>query len=119
MAFAGKEFTFDTEEAMAAKTGSTAFTSRSAPVVLRSAHQLEADIRYALNAVIGLDIGSLMIRRMPNGICLEGVIRVSSDAFDVCSLIREIEGVGEVVDHLVVCWNCPEPVSGGHAEMFL
>jgi len=103
---------FNTEETMAVKARSTAST-------LRSAHQLEADVRRALNAADGLDIGSLVVRRLPNGICLEGVIRVSSDDFDVCSAVREIEGVGEIVDHLVVCWNCPEPASGMHEEMFL
>ncbi len=85
----------------------------------RSAHQLEADVRRALNEAEGLDIHSLVVRRLPNGICLEGVIRVESDDFDVCSAVREIEGVGEVVNHLLVCWNCPESISDFHEEMFL
>ena len=90
---------------METKTQPTEFTLRSAPAVSRSAHQLETDVRRALNAANGVDIGSLVVRRLPNGICLEGVIRVSSDDFDVCGAVREIEGVGEVVNHLVVCWN--------------
>lgn len=85
----------------------------------RSAHQLETDVRRALDEADGMDIKSLVVRRMPNGICLEGVIRVASDDFDVCSAVREIEGVGEVVNHLLVCWNCPEQASEVHEEMFL
>jgi hypothetical protein len=112
-------FEFDTEEAMVVETRSEEFAFHTRPAVPRSAHQLETDVRSALNAADGLDIGSLVVRRLPNGICLEGVIRVSSDDFDVCRAVREIEGVGEVVNHLVVCWNCPMPASGVHDEMFL
>lgn len=74
-----------------------------------SAHQLETDVRRALLMSEGLDIASLVVRRLPNGVCLEGVIRVNSDDVDVCKAVRELSGVGEVVNHLVVCWNCPEP----------
>ena len=104
---------------MAAETRLTGSNHRSAPVVSRPAHQLESDVRRALSTADGLDIGSLVVRRIPNGICLEGVIRVSSDDFDVCSAVREIEGVGEVVNHLVVCWNCPQPASDLCDEMFM
>ncbi len=104
---------------MAAKVHSTQSTSHFAREVLRSAHQLESDVRRALNAAAGLDVGSLVVRKLPNGICLEGVIHVSSDDFDVCSLVREIEGVGEIVNNLVVCWNCPHPASDIHGEMFM
>ena len=104
---------------MAATTRPTELTLRSTSAVSRSARQLETDVRLALNAANGLDIGSLVVRKLPNGICLEGVIRVCSDDFDVCSAVREIEGVGEVVNHLVVCWNCPQPSTGARDEMFM
>ncbi len=74
-----------------------------------SVHQLEADVRRALLSSEGLDIASLVVRRLPNGVCLEGVINVNSDDVDVCKAVKELSGVGEVVNHLVVCWNCPEP----------
>lgn len=74
-----------------------------------SARQLEADVRRALLSEEGLDIASLVVRRLPNGVCLEGVIRVNSDDVDVCKAVRQLEGVGDIRNHLVVCWNCPEP----------
>ncbi len=77
--------------------------------VRTSVHQLEADVRRALLSSEGLDIASLVVRRLPNGVCLEGVINVNSDDVDVCKAVRQLSGVGEVVNHLVVCWNCPEP----------
>ena len=106
---------------MVAKNRSMELTPGAAPAVPSSAQQLESAVRRALNDSDGLDIGSLVVRRIPNGICLEGVIRVSSDDFDVCSGVREIEVVGEVVNNLVVCWNCPQPASGVGVgdEMFM
>ena len=85
---------------------------------LRSSHQLETEIRRALCAENGVDIGGLVVRRLQNGVCLEGVIRVSSDDFDVCSAVREIEGVGEIVNHLVVCWNCPQHQGASNEDLF-
>lgn len=89
-----------------------------AALISRSTHELDAEIRRALCAENGVDIGGLVVRRLPNGVCLEGVIRVSSDDFDVCSAVREIEGVGEIVNHLVVCWNCPPHSHGSHEDFF-
>ena len=67
---------------MAAKTHSRSSVSRTVSGVPQSAKQLDAEVRRALNAAGGLNIGSLVVRKLPNGICLEGVIRVSSDDFD-------------------------------------
>jgi len=82
----------------------------------RSSHsdacnQLAADVRRALLSENGLDIASLVVRRVPNGVCLEGVVRVNGDDVDVCRAVRKLAGVGEIMNHLVVCWNCPEPSS--------
>lgn len=82
-----------------------------------SAHQLEADVRRALMSSDGIEIASLAVRRLPNGVCLEGVIRVQGDDVDVCRAVRELDGVGEVVDHLTICWNCPEPAHPQYDEL--
>lgn len=74
-------------------------------------HQLASDVRRALLSEDGLDIASLVVRRVPNGVCLEGVVRVQGDDVDVCKAVRQLEGIGEILNHLVVCWNCPEPSS--------
>jgi osmotically-inducible protein OsmY len=74
-----------------------------------SSNQLATDVRRALLTEDGLDIASLVVRRIPNGVCLEGVIHVHGDDVDVCRAIRKLDGVGEILNHLVVCWNCPEP----------
>ncbi len=74
-------------------------------------NQLASDVRRALLSENGLDIASLVVRRVPNGVCLEGVVRVNGDDVDVCRAVRKLAGVGEIMNHLVVCWNCPEPSS--------
>ncbi len=76
-----------------------------------SCNQLASDVRRALLSENGLDIASLVVRRVPNGVCLEGVVRVNGDDVDVCRAVRKLAGVGEIMNHLVVCWNCPEPSS--------
>lgn len=72
-----------------------------------SPQQLASLVRKALLAERGLDIASLVVRRVPNGVCLEGVVNVNGDDVDVCRSVRQLEGVGEILNHLVVCWNCP------------
>ena len=72
-------------------------------------NQLASEVRRALLSEDGLDIASLVVRRVPNGVCLEGVIRVNGDDVDVCRAVRKLAGIGEILNHLVVCWNCPEP----------
>ena len=72
-------------------------------------NQLASEVRRALLSEEGLDIASLVVRRVPNGVCLEGVVRVNGDDVDVCKGVRKLEGIGEILNHLVVCWNCPEP----------
>jgi hypothetical protein len=74
-----------------------------------STHRLETDVRRALLTEEGLDIASLVVRRLQDGICLEGVIRITGDDVDVCRAVRQLDGVGTVLNHLLVCWNCPEP----------
>jgi hypothetical protein len=64
-------------------------------------HGLEQAIHRRLCAQPGLRFASLVIRRIPNGVCLEGVLESDAD-HDVCNLVRSVAGVDEVLNHLVV-----------------
>jgi hypothetical protein len=64
-------------------------------------HGLEQAVHRRLRAQPGLRIASLVIRRIPNGVCLEGVLE-SDTSHDVCNLVRSVAGVDEVLNHLVV-----------------
>jgi hypothetical protein len=67
----------------------------------QSPHRLEHAVQRRLLAHPELRFSSLVIRRIPNGVCLEGVVESSSD-LDVCNLAKTVAGVDEVLNHLVV-----------------
>jgi osmotically-inducible protein OsmY len=66
-------------------------------------HSLEARIRHDLMAVPELRFSSLVVRRIPDGVCLEGVVSTSAEDSKLCQLVREVAGVNAVLNHLVVC----------------
>ena len=70
---------------------------------LKSCHDVESDIRRNLLAAPGVTVSSLVVRRVPNGICLQGVIHYEDDSFDISSAVRELTGVRDVVNQMVEC----------------
>ncbi len=66
-------------------------------------HSFEARIRHDLMACPELQFSSLVVRRIPDGVCLEGVVSTSEDRLGVCQLVREVAGVTAVLNHLVMC----------------
>ncbi len=65
-------------------------------------HQLEQDVRSRLMAEPTLNFTSLVVRRVHDGLCLEGVLETNDNAPDVARIVRRICGVSQVLDHLVV-----------------
>lgn len=74
-------------------------------------HSLEARIRHDLMAVPELRFSSLVVHRIPDGVCLEGVVNTAADEAGFRQLVREVAGVNEVLNHLVVCPD-PQPKKG-------
>jgi hypothetical protein len=68
-------------------------------------HRLEHAVQRHLLAHPQLRFSTLVIRRIPNGVCLEGVLEGGAN-FDVCGLARSISGVNKVLNHLVVRQRC-------------
>jgi hypothetical protein len=64
-------------------------------------HRLEQAVQRYLLSHPKLRFSTLVIRRIPNGVCLQGVLEDSVD-LDVCNLARSVAGVNEVLNHLVV-----------------
>jgi hypothetical protein len=75
--------------------------STNLPRCFEAPHGLEQAVHRRLCSQPGLSISSLVIRRIPNGVCLEGVLESDADQ-DVCHLARSIAGVDEVLNHLVI-----------------
>lgn len=67
-----------------------------------SGHSFEARIRHDLMALRELQFSSLVVHRIPDGICLEGVVSTTSDDVDVCQMVKEVAGVNAVLNHLVM-----------------
>lgn len=74
--------------------------SRTSPAV--SSPGVEANIRRQLLAEEGLTFSSLVVRRVADGICLEGVLEVDADNVDVAAAALRIIGDEPVQNHLVV-----------------
>ena len=65
-------------------------------------HQIEGEVRRALVAQPALHFKSLVVRRLPNGVCLEGVVEAGAAAPDVDELAREVAGVECVINRLLI-----------------
>lgn len=73
-------------------------------------HALECDVRRELLATPGVRFSGLVVRRVDDGVCLQGVVHFEGDSVDIPAVIREITGVERVLDHLVrVPDPCAEP----------
>ncbi len=73
------------------------------PAVSSQPHSIESGVRRELLANPGFSVSSLVVRRIPNGVCLEGVVHVHDKKADVGSVARQVMGVKEVQNHLLVC----------------
>jgi hypothetical protein len=69
-------------------------------------HDYEREIQRRLMAAPGLHFSSLVVRRLDNGVCIQGVLETSGPHLDVARLVRETSGVDNVIDQIVVR-DCP------------
>jgi BON domain len=74
-------------------------------------HGLEQRVHRELCRHGGIAYSSVVVRRLPNGVCLEGVVRADSALFDASQAALEVPGVREVLNHLVHCTECTEALA--------
>lgn len=67
-----------------------------------SPHAIERQVCRVLKSHPGLSISSLVVRRLGDGVCLSGVVESTDDPSDVCRLARQVAGVNEVINRLLV-----------------
>ncbi len=79
----------------------TAILSVDDSVVLHP-HRLERDLRHRLMSEPSFNFQSLVVRRIENGVCLEGVLELVDEQTDVVELVRQAAGVQRVLNCLVV-----------------
>lgn len=69
---------------------------------VRHPHWFEQNVRHQLMLDERLNFSSLVVRRIENGVMLEGVLETEDDSTDVANLVRRIAGVDRVLNCLVV-----------------
>ncbi len=74
-------------------------------------HLLEQHVHRELCRTGGLAYSSVVVRRLPNGVCLEGVVREKSGQFDPSQTALNVPGVREVLNHLVHCCESDESLA--------
>ena len=66
-------------------------------------HSVESGVRRELLSSPNFSVTSLVVRRIPNGVCLEGMVEVHGKEADIDATARRVLGVQEVQNHLLVC----------------
>ncbi len=66
-------------------------------------HGVEREVRRSLLSQHDLTFTSLVVRRIENGVCLEGIVETDADRTDADRLAAKIAGVNDVMNRLVVC----------------
>ncbi len=75
-------------------------------------HRVEQDVQRALLSRPELKFSGLVVRRIPGGVCLEGLLEVDERCPDLCALARSVAGVDCVLNHLVVNVQHEAPAKG-------
>ncbi len=70
-----------------------------------SPHQVEQDVRRALLSQPSLHFSSLVVRRIADGVCLQGVLEVDDGSPDVSTIAQRVSGVNCVLNHLLIAPN--------------
>jgi hypothetical protein len=70
-------------------------------------HPLEYEVIRKLRSHPSVKISSLVVRRIPEGVCLQGVLETNPEGEDFLQLLHEIEDVTNVVNQLVCCHEPP------------
>jgi hypothetical protein len=76
-------------------------TDVASPPPESEGHGLECAVLHRLRSEPGLEFGSLVVRRVEGGVCLEGELRHASPDAEICDLARQVAGVNRVLDRML------------------
>jgi osmotically-inducible protein OsmY len=74
----------------------------------RSLERPEARIRRELLAHDEWQFERLVVRQIPGGVCLEGVMLSQADFDEITSCVRQCAGIESVQHRLIVCQRSPK-----------
>lgn len=69
--------------------------------VINQPHAVEFEVRRTLTSHPSLKFSRLHVHQCRDGICLEGFLETNEDEVDLCDIVRGIEGVTNVINHVV------------------
>ncbi|MSR57256.1 MAG: BON domain-containing protein [Planctomycetaceae bacterium] len=75
-------------------------------------HRIEQDVRRVLLSQPSLHFSSLVVRRIDDGVCLQGVLEADDEAPDVCGIAQRVEGVRQVLNRLLIASRHDLPPKG-------
>jgi len=75
---------------------------KAVDVLPAAPHFIECEIQRQLTSRPGLRISSLVVRRVHEGICLQGTVDSLEATRDICAVVQSVEGVSRVMNHLLV-----------------
>lgn len=65
-------------------------------------HAVECEVLHKLKQSRGLRFQELSVHRLPDGVCLMGVVKIDDGAADICEVAKRVDGVHRVINRLVV-----------------
>jgi osmotically-inducible protein OsmY len=65
-------------------------------------HRLEQEVQRELLAEPHFRFASLVVRRIHDGVCLQGVLETNDNSPDVCSVAQRVSGVQQVLNRLLI-----------------
>ena len=71
-------------------------------------HNLECAVRRRLISQPGFEFSSLVVRRLDDGVVLEGVLEGDADLDEIARLASAVQGVNRVLNRLVVKRPAPK-----------
>ena len=88
------------------------FASEAFPSVQNLPHQVEQEVRRILLSQPDLHFSSLVVRRIADGVCLQGILQTDAESTDVCSIAQRVSGVNCVLNHLLIAPGRTLPAKG-------
>lgn len=79
----------------------------------RSCHDVESEVRRKILAMDGLTVRSLVVRRIPDGVCIQGVVCSAGSQTSLRKVIAALPGIRQILDRTTIC----ESAAGIDAEL--
>ena len=74
-----------------------------------SPHSVEERVQRLLLSDSRFHFSTLVVHRIADGVCVQGVVETEKDCEQLCSVIQSVPGVRRVLNQLVICTKAVPP----------